>query len=121
MRPSSALTTCGMLERRAAAAVYAANAERLRTEAAAAHARRRSDAIRALMAFEPIWTSELCSIVERRSDRTREMLGDLARRRAGAQRKGEAYEAQRRRWARMVRGLERRIAREAELESPWPD
>jgi len=115
------MTTCAMLEQRAAAALFASNAERRRIEVAAAHEHRRNDAIRALMALQPLWTSELCSIVVWRTDRVHAMLRELEQRKASAERSGEIQEARRRRWARMVRGLERRIARAAEQEPAWPD
>jgi hypothetical protein len=101
--------------------VFASNAERRRTETASAHERQGNEAIRAFMALQPLWTSELCSIVERRADRTQAMLRVLAQRRASAERDTETHEARRRRWARMVRGLDRRIARAAEQETAWPD
>ena len=121
MRPSRALATCATLERRAAAAVFASNVERRRAEAAAAYEHERTDALRAFMASQPLWSSELCSIVVRRIDRTHAILQDLEQRKTSAQRWGESHEARRRRWARMVRGLERRIARAAEQEPVWPD
>jgi len=121
VKPSRALTTCATLERRAAAAVFASNAERRRIEVAATHEHQRNDAIRVLMALQPLWTSELCSIIARRTDRMRAMLRDLAQRKACAERRGETNEVRRRRWAGMVRGLERRMARAAEQEPAWPN
>jgi len=121
VKPSRALTTCATLERRAAAAVFASNAERRRIEVAKGHEHQRHDATRALMALQPLWTSELCSIIARRTDRMHAMLRELEERKASAERCGETYEARRRRWARMVRGLERRIARAAEPEPAWPN
>ena len=121
MKQSRALATCATLERRAAAAVMASSAERRRTEAAAAREHLRNDAIRTFMTSQPVWTSELCSIIARRTDRMHAMLRDLEQRKESAELSGEIHEARRRRWARLVRGLERRIARAAEQEPVWPD
>lgn len=73
------------------------------------------------MASQVLWTSDLCSIMERRSDRTRQILVDLTCRGARIDQSGAKFEGRRRRWARVVRGLERRVARAIEQESSWPD
>ena len=121
MKPSRALATCVTLERRAAAAVRASNAERRRIGSMASEERDRGYAARAWMASQVLWTSDLCSMVERRGDRTRAILVDLTRRGARVDQSGAKLEDRLRRWARLVRGLERRIARAMEQESSWPD
>jgi len=110
-----------MLERRAAATVRASRAARRRADAAVADEHRRTFVIRSRMMSESVWPSELCSIVERRADRTVGTVQELVRRSMSANRSGESHERQRCHWARIVRGLERRIARAAEQESSWPD
>ncbi|HYK52449.1 MAG TPA: hypothetical protein VEV38_02860 [Candidatus Eremiobacteraceae bacterium] len=121
MKQSRALATCATLERRAAAAVRASNAERRRVESMASDERDRGHSARVWIASQPLWTSDLCSILECRADRMRHTLADLTRRGARADASGAASDAERRRWARIMRGLERRLARAADLESPWPD
>jgi hypothetical protein len=109
------------LERRAAALVRAAAAERMRLRAAdAAHAAC-ARAARVSLSGEAVWPSHLCSIVERRFERALGARSAIGARSHEIERAAGEHEARRRRWARSVRGLERRGTRDAGREPLWRD
>lgn len=121
MSRRTAIDALAALERREAAFVRAAAAERRRLDSASSAQRVFVAEARSLLAREPLWHSSLCGIVDRRADRARTLCSRIARRALDVERAAEGHEMQRRRWARAVRGLIRRASRDAAWETPWHD
>jgi hypothetical protein len=119
MIPRRALEACATLERRAAAkAASAADAAR-RHEARCDAERAAVHASRARLAARSSWVAVECAAVHLRRVRGDECIDVHSRRADGDRRRCRALVEERRKWARIRRGLERRVERLARTQSTW--
>jgi len=114
-----ALAVCATLERRATAAARAALAQARRLEVARIQEQAAASVARMTLAREPGWPSDICGLVDRRSARARIASDSLSIGVAKARASARAHDAERRRWAQLVRGLERRAVRRAQEDAAW--
>lgn len=117
-----AVQACATLERRAAARAACAAAAVRRQQAQRGSELAAVRSSRALLATRPSWFAAECAVVELRRIRGVVRIDALARSADRERRRQRAFSDERRKWAQMRRGLERRIerlARVAGSRTPW--
>jgi hypothetical protein len=111
LKRARALDACSTLERREAAFVRAELAIAAACEGADREDERRMTAARSSVARLPQWTAAACAFIDMRRLRSKIEKTRRADESERARQRARAHDAQRRHWAALVRGLQRRESR----------
>jgi hypothetical protein len=121
VKHASSIHTFAALERRETALMRAACGASHRADAAAGREAHDLYAVRSSFAYASVWTAQACRLMDLRSARSACICSRLRVAARSAREIAAHHDAQRRRWATLLRGLHRRESRRASQGVPCPD